>query len=604
MANPNSVFYPSLVCNFRFRFEQAFIGGAEPTAMSVAQLAQNPPSQGNGGPNPQALSGSADQFSQIFGISPRSCSVELPGYRQFGKFEMELDFKDFPIDPRAVRALGVEVYLDALLEGDFGTGMQTQLQPGIVAQPRPSIVTPTPDNQLIVGVADTVTVEHRANGSYVHIEGRDLRGVLSDLKLRPEMFLGATGTANAPLDLTQPIDGVVQQIVNRVPFLATNPTILVRTFTTDDWPNGQVPSPGVQGNLTRVQLGADGTKPNVNPSADANSMSFWDLITQYCFLVGAIPFFYGRELRIRPARSLFDIQRQEDNVDPGTLKTPFENNTVRQVEVVNGAQTSKVTLKHRVMVYGSNIQNLKFERKLGGVKVPVVECVSVDTSNQQRGHANRLIVAQWPDDTGVGSSSKVQGAKVTTVAPSGAVSQTEVIRVPVPGVKDKKQLQTIARHLREEIGRQEIGGSCSTKDLASFGGGNADPDLLRLRPGDPVEFKISVNGPTTNPPFAAELMRQVGAGGAAALAQLIAQRIGDINIAKVMANTLTGSVTKFQDIFRVGNVKYTWGKDEGVGIDFDFQNYIEARYDVEGSQNNANQPGVGIQGIPNGALGS
>ena len=35
---------------------------------------------------------------------------------------------------------------------------------------------------------------------------------------------------------------------------------------------------------------------------------------------------------------------------------------------------------------------------------------------------------------------------------------------------------------------------------------------------------------------------------------------------------------RLQRAFRVKTVKYGWDKDTGISIDFDFENYVEARY--------------------------
>jgi hypothetical protein len=156
----------------------------------------------------------------------------------------------------------------------------------------------------------------------------------------------------------------------------------------------------------------------------------------------------------------------------------------------------------------------------------------------------------------------------------------DVIRVPVNGINSKDRLREIAHQIYEEVGRGEIGGSCSTKDLSSFGGDNSDPDLLRLRPGDPVEFREAAGAIKQIPPLVSELTNKTGM----SLEELTAEiqkRIGDADIARILAVSIRGSVPALQRTFRVGNVKFSWDKEAGVGIDFDFQNYVETRYDAD-----------------------
>jgi hypothetical protein len=381
------------------------------------------------------------------------------------------------------------------------------------------------------------------------------------------------------LDLTKPLNEVIDQILHLCPLLKDFAT----TFFPQDWDNGVPPSPAVKGDLTRVQLGAGGQQPSVQTSAHPDSLGLWDIIIQYCYILGVVPYFIGPDLIIRPARNLYDQKLNEATSDPArNFETPFAGGTPRQIEVVTGSTRKFVPIKYRRMVFGHNISKLKIERKLSSAaKVPVVECVSVDTSNAGRGAKNRLISARWPDNSIIStSSSKSASAKVTTVSPSGAISQEEVLRFTFPGVKSKNRLQQLARQLREQIGRQEVGGSCSTKDLTSFGGSNGDPDLLSLRPGDAVEILANANAPFGNPPVVSEVTNQA-AMTEMELAKTINDRINDKNAARVLARTLKGSIASLQTTFRVGNVKYSWEAGDGIGIDFDFQNYVELRYDVE-----------------------
>ena len=64
-------------------------------------------------------------------------------------------------------------------------------------------------------------------------------------------------------------------------------------------------------------------------------------------------------------------------------------------------------------------------------------------------------------------------------------------------MKGEDTLRAIAQNIYEMISRQEIQAQIETMDLASFGGGNEDPDLLDVKAGDAlnllVDFKNPVN---------------------------------------------------------------------------------------------------------------
>ena len=542
---PIEVYYPSLVINLALRLDEGPTSASPKTIRELADAGTAPPASTE---EPDVLiKDTTDNLSHILGIVPYAASVELPSYRQAGTFSITLAFRDLPLDPRVIRALGVDVHLGTVDAGRFGDGM-TQVPVG----KRPSILDAIDENLLVSGTADTIDVEHGRRGSLVHIEGRDLRGIMLDASLDSRSL--------AQVDLSKPIDQVVAQILNLVPQGAAIPV----DVKASEWPGGSVPSPGVQGDLTRVNTGCQGDRQVPTAKGNANTLKFWDIITQYCFLVGGIPHFVGKRLRIRPARSLFDAQLQEETFDTN-VPTPFANGARRRVS--QPLVSTDQEFAFRRIVYGNDIDTLRFERKLGGTKVPVIEVVSVDTSSEERGEA-RLLIAQHPPETDA-------DRRQTSEGPGGATPQTDVLRIPVPGIRSKERLAEIAKDLFEEIGRQEIGGSVETRSLASFGGTNQDPDLLTLRPGDPIELLVDGSGLNALPPPISELTNEA-ARSIEEQVREVAQRIGDETLARALVNANRG--TTLQRVFRTSNVRFDWDKETGVSIAFDFQNYVEARY--------------------------
>ena len=597
MTTPTT-YYPSLSVKFRIRFDESLHANArvpaptgnwdlEPGDLTPAVAA---PTQTQD--LPTILAGqNADQLSQVVSVVPLRCSVELPGYRQASKFEIDLLYSDFPLEPDITRAIGVEIYLGTVEPGFWGAGNTQAPLPGSNTveagqTARFSQVVQNAQNLLLYGMVDVHTVEFSDKGFLVKLAGRDLSGIMLDL------FCGNKTLPS--LNTNKPIDNVVQQIINGVPLLAklqnSNGAALKVTVNPDEWPGGVVPSPGAAGDWTRVNQGAQGGVPiggAVPAPGEPNTgarpgtipqltgaipkLKVWDLITQECGLVGAVPYFHGDELRIRPAQVLHDPHKLV--YDP-QFPTPFANGLPRYVDGYIAP------LVIRTLTFGRDIATMKRTRKLGGFKVPAVLCVSVDTSSNQRGR-KRFIQAQWPppvaDLSANVSASDSKKAGTTTVAPSGLVAQTDVITISVPGIRSRTRLLEIAKNIYEEVGRCEVGGSCSTKDLASLGGDNADPDMLRLRPGDPVQFTVDNRQLQSYPPpisAVATKYRQ----DPEALALVLQQKLGgDVNLARVMAYSLTGNIAERQSVYRVNHVRFSWDSRSGIGIDFDFQNYIESR---------------------------
>lgn len=567
------LFYPSCVINFALRFDEALtLAPGTLVAQETDDYLTNVLSDDGVLPAPDIqvpVVERTDNLSQVLGVVPQTCTVEMAGYRQAWKFNLSMPYRDFPLDPRMIRSLGVEIHFGAVDAGDFAQGMAA-FTPQTGSDRRPSVLatrdksgTPNYRTLALEGLADSITVDHDQKGSTVHIEGRDLRGLLLDQPIRPEQL--------RTVDLTQSINQVVRSILMLAPLyrerLTANPPTMSVEVNPAEWDNGIIPSPAVEGDLTRCQLGARGEHPGVQVPSDANKINFWDQIIIYCYLVGAVPYFQGRQLWIRPSYSLYDARRQDTNFNPA-VGSPFKGGKPRLVTYGTTTKSSE-TFGYRRMVYGENIDTLKFERKLGGVKVPVIECVSVDTSSKTRGKG-RLLRVRWPKDT------TSPAAQVGTVAPDGGASQKDILRISVPGIKNKQRLEDIARSLYEEIGRGEMGGSCTTKDLSSFGGDNSDPDLVFLRPGDPVEFRINSAGLGSRPAVVSELTTQDGRSYEEQVSAVMA-RLGDETLARVLVASQRGSVAALQRTFRTNTVRFNW-ESGGLGIDFDFQNYVEARY--------------------------
>ncbi len=551
-----TVYYPALAVNFTLRFDEALLKEASPSGRSVADVARSAGgAAGLMSSKPSALSGAGSRLSKRLGTVPRQCSVELPGYRQAGKFSLNLAFRDFPVDPRALRAVGVEIYIGTVSSADFQRSMlQQDKDYGQLA----GILSADPANLRFVGIVDTATTTYSDSGSEVAMEGRDLRGIFLDARLAPEVL--------SKLDMRQDIGGLVRQLLSYVPLADKIP---VEVAPASDWPGNVIPRVASESVVTRVNKGARGTKAARPSKGSTDSLVFWDLVTQFCFLVGAIPYFEGHTLWIRPLQTLYDRKR--------STAAPFKNNQPRTVATSNGQEQ----FNYRRMIYGRNLASLKFERKIGGTaKVPTIRCVSNATDSEARG-ADRILEVTWPDPGALGTNADLAGAaSATDVSPSGDDAKQEVLTIPIPGIKDKDRLRDIAQALYEEIGRSEMGGSASSKELASFGGNNEDADILRLRPGEPVAFLVDALGLQGIPPVVSELNLLASKSHAEAV-EAVAKRLGgDKDLAEVLVGTLRGSFQRLQDTFRVDTVKFGWDIQTGLAVDFDFKNYVEARYDV------------------------
>lgn len=499
----------------------------------------------------------SDGVSYVLGRIPSQARVELPGYRQAGTFDLTFRFDDLPLDARVVRAAAVEVHVGAVLAENYARGVRGERVNGRLAS---VLQTRTPQGPnlstlALAGVVDTWKTTHDDRGSSVTIHGRDLRAILIDSPMCPGAF--------ERVDLTLPIDQCVASIVSMHPFGAQINVIA----DPSEWA-GTVPAPAVAELAPRAARGARGTRrPRMPFGRNPSQISYWDAITRLCYLVGAIPFFAGLKLQVRPARSIFQ------QVRAGTAlggETPFAGG--RQRTGSSGAPFSV-----RRMVFGRDIKSVTFNREMGGnAKPKVVRAVAVDLARvaESGGEPAPLLEARWPP--ALPPSPAPSSPDATGAAPSGD-TQTEVLNIPVSGVRTIEQLTEIARGIFEEVGRNELTGSCQTKNLASFAGDNADADLLRLRPGDGVEFLADVSRAGLRRESVSTYTDDQRAPAEQRIAELAA-RLGDATLARAIVLSARAAPERLPRFFRVSTVGFDWTINGGINISFDFQNYVVARF--------------------------
>lgn len=588
----SAVFYPSMVVHIALRFDEAFSSVQLVESMSASDMIEqiNLPGPFTPTSKPLIVDGAysrsmigppnpSNNLSQVCNRVPNIASVELPGYRMAGKFDLTFAFRDLPIDPRLVRSAAVEIHLGTVPAASFAAGMRGVDQYGrrrSLLRANVGDVGTGPETLVLAGTVDNWFVHHAANGSTVRIDGRDFRGMLLDSTVDPRLL--------EKIDLSQPIDKVVGKILDMHP-LGAGFRDHIKCDPLDFTGEGGfgpalIPSPSAVGLHPRVRRGARGNAKHIKPAGDTDKHSYWDWITRFCYFVGVIPWFQGNNLMLRPARAIFDVQNKAGS-DP-RYPTPFspENGPAGTPRYVDGQ-----TINIRRMVYGRDIEDMTVERKLSGVKAPIVECYSVDTDNTTKGRSakgkpNQIISAKWPPPAKQKNPATNSGPTATNVAPSGQSTQEEVIRVKVAGVRSEDRLRMIAHAIYEEVGRGEMGGSFRTKSLASFGGDNADPDLVRLRPGDPIELLTDARALSSRSPLVAELIdHERRSESEQVLAVKTALNTSDENIARVIVATARGSIKELQRPFRVANVKFEWSPS-GLSIAADYQSYVEVRADA------------------------
>jgi len=116
--------------------------------------------------------------------------VTINGYTEADTFELELDYKVFPFDPRCIRSCQVGIYLQDMKKQFDDRGQAVEIQP-------------SEENAVFLGFADKEEMQFDQESRTVRMKGRDLTSIFID-----QTWPGLS------LDLTKPLNLVVAEILD------------------------------------------------------------------------------------------------------------------------------------------------------------------------------------------------------------------------------------------------------------------------------------------------------------------------------------------------------------------------------------------------------
>lgn len=457
--------------------------------------------RGNGSGDPRL-----DEFYE-FSVIPRKCSVKINDYLMADEFDIEVDYKDLPFDPRCIRAVSVSIHAQDMYDSTSKDGE------------RPTIV-PTEDNVIFFGFADEDSISFDDQNRSVTLEGRDNTSLLLD-----EKYLQGT------IALNLPIDKLFRQMLDSLP---STKALKIKNLIGD--------LPVLASFYTDKQDGSG----NKNVKRD---QTYWDVIQDIALQAGLIAYIEIDSLVISKPRVLYN-------------KT-----------------------QAKTFIYGHNIKDLKFKRKIGRRKGfnLIVRGLNLEGKVPPVYTAKIPLEAtpEWCRETGnINEEIKIPevDAKGVPVTDSESKKVAPYISFKVPNVASKQQLIEIGQSLYEEISRQQIEGSFVTKELTvSFrqlnssgvaSGALESFDLFKLRNGTPVNIVIDhgdLKGLTNQDSTASRI-------------QLLVDRGWNKKVATVFAQTLG----KYSNILYTREVKMMYDSKEGVQFTIEFLNFIEVSEKFKG----------------------
>lgn len=463
-------------------------------------------------------------------IIPRAARWGQNGLRDADTLELELNFIDLPLDPRVVRACAVEFYFGTVPAADFAAGIRGERSAdgqrplNLVADQWYDTDAGTwRSNKRFEGWVEQWAVEFTDNGEpTVRLTCKDNRTLLIHQEVPPKLQLDP----KVPMD--QAFAG----------YLAHFPQFL--GLSIEYRPSTDTPPTFGDALSKTAYIPGGGLGPSKGGGAADSKLSVWDFLTDKAGALGHIIRMEGSTLVIQRSRTLYSNQTATRAEDPFVPR--------------NGAQ-------FRRFVFGRNLISLRVERSYDKHAPANVEvrCYLPEKKS--------VLVGRFPD----------KAQFLAMGLPGDGGSDQKWVVHQVTGIRDVATLVRVAQNIYESVGRNELKVHLQTKNLASFGGGNDNPDILDMRPGDPFELLVARSDDEMSTVNKIEQSLVVQSRAAEFLEQL--------GFPDEFANAYAKAYTDsgFQQTFRSRKVGLTWSIDEGASIDIEGINYTEVRIDRDDS---------------------
>jgi len=498
----------------------------------------------------QQISSSDGLTHAIDGVIPSKATLRRNGIRTATTLSATLPFSGLPFDPRAIRAVGIQYFLGCVSADDFQRGIA-----GLVR----SDATPSGGLPFHV-VPDNFTDSAGRRRSNLRFEGwiDDWEDLFADADA-PEVDLECTDNTrllleqDAPprlhLDPALPIDQAIAVYLSNFPQFRG---LSVGYLPLID--RSKIPR-------LKDALGKTAFQPQLGPplsgggaagSQGATSkLKVWDYLTDVAGAVGHNIRMIGSTVTVQRPRTIYDARF------PGRSDDPF---TGRRLP-------SGAVLQRRLFIYGHNIAEMRIKRHYATYVPKNVEIRSYDPQHK------RVIVVRYPT---VGGTQKKGFPRQFHPKPGDTTEQQWWV-ITRPGIRDEATARQVAQSIYEQQGRNELVTRIITKNLGSFGGGNLDPDVLDLLPGDAVDVEVKSG---TQGGGAASSVNDIQK----QMQTRAADFLMNLGYSKVLA---TAYQTAIQSVglpttFRTKSVGIDWDMEAGgVSIDLETINYIEIRADQD-----------------------
>jgi hypothetical protein len=463
-------------------------------------------------------------------------------YKTTDTFNMEIDYKNFPFDPRSIRSCGVVIYFQDMGKLYNSDGTFNKIIPGAS-----TVVDPTISNAVFIGFADEEEIEFDDTNRMVKLSGRDTTALLIDQKY----------INNTPISLNLPIDEAIQTLLSQIPAVSQvavlNQTIDPVTFQPETLP-------------TLAQYYPDFNDPLTGSKNPGQHETYWEIIQDICHRAGLICYF---------SRSIKNGQLVPTIIlaNPKNQFIPLNSETKDDIKII----------------YGVNVKNLKLKRKLGRfkgfnlqVRCRIDKQVLIARIPEQATVAwgTAFGFQQESGTTANGESTNFAPISIPVLKPDGSIDTSAVkapapyITFPVHDVADLDALVKIGQTLYEQYSLQQLEGSFDTFEMLGRGttrDTNGDQtisyknyDLTQIRKGQTICLEINTDD-------LGEISRLSSY---PARVEYLIQRNYDSKVASVFAETMG----KFSPRFQIKSYRMSINDTSGWKLSVDFQNIIDTTF--------------------------
>lgn len=466
-------------------------------------------------------------------VQAKKITITGNDYKTADTFTLSIDYKNFPFDPRTIRACGVAIYMQNMAQGALD-------------------LIPSNDNAVFAGFVDTETILLDDASQEVNFEGRDFTALLIDQKY----------AINKPISEQKPLDVAISEFLSQVPALQ-NVNIINRTG--DVLPSLGIFYPGH----------ADPLNGQRNPNSKE---SYWSMIQDACNRAGIICFMQLNNLILTTPKNQATTTGDDIRFIYGKnlkkLELKRKLGRLKNINIQVRSRSGKKVIIAKIPLEAEQSWCTAFGIKKAEVIVPVLMPTGLlDQSVNSTG------TTKAKGSTGVVGTSKTKGASNPTTQKAVAGQPAPYLSFPVPNVSTHAQLVKIGQTLYEQYSLQQLEGSLMTKEMTGFGpvqnvigvfndtlsigtqlGQAKEYDLTQIRKGQSISIQIGTDDLAAIGRFQDQQTRE----------QYLVQHGYTRQVAAIFAKTMG----KFSPRFQIKSYTMSLDMDSGFQLDMQFQNIL------------------------------